>query len=102
MAGPPFTDPPDVCMGPEHLQTPEDRAMRDSCWRLGEGTVSDSFRSTPVFRSYPHRLMRRSMAKVEPYIRDSTGSPDKEWDHRINPVVPSDMVLKLAGQLPYK
>ncbi|RSH89677.1 hypothetical protein EHS25_002228 [Saitozyma podzolica] len=78
-----------VCMGPEHLQTPEDRAMRDSCWRLGEGTTHAPFHGV-------------ASAKVEPYIRDSTGSPDKEWDHRINPVVPSDMVLKLAGQLPYK
>jgi hypothetical protein len=94
-------------MGPEHLQTSEDRAMRDSCWRLGEGTVSDSIfprqSSLSLTAGQTHAPFHGvASAKVEPYVRDSTGSPDKEWEHRISPVVPSDMVLKLAGQLAYK
>ncbi|EIW68930.1 hypothetical protein TREMEDRAFT_68869 [Tremella mesenterica DSM 1558] len=89
---PPQTDQPRVvsyvCMGPSHLQTSEDKAIRSMCWTLGDGTTHAPFHGV-------------ASAKVAPYIRDQTGLPDREWDRRINPVKPTKKVLQLAGQLPY-
>ncbi len=74
-------------MAPADALTDRDRAVRADAWAKRQGTTHT-----------PHQGAWNSTRAV---VRADTGQVDPDWQARKQPVVATDEVLRLAGQLAY-
>ncbi|KAK4699705.1 hypothetical protein P7C70_g6552, partial [Phenoliferia sp. Uapishka_3] len=77
-----------VCMGPAHLVSEKDRAVRTKAWDDRKGTSHPPFGGPFEMNNIP--------------IREETGKPDPDIYARKNSVKVTDDVLRLAGILDYE
>ncbi|ORY60383.1 hypothetical protein BCR35DRAFT_346935 [Leucosporidium creatinivorum] len=77
-----------VCMGPAHIVTPADQEVRTAAFKSRVWGTS-------------HAPYHGSFAVIRHPIRPETGKADEETAKCKSPVVVTDEVLRLAGQLAY-